>query len=68
MSALTEFKKLLSFALSENELSEQDEERLDERGRSLGLSAGDVTAARNAKRKPPRPLRSRPAGGRVCGL
>lgn len=44
-SALGEFKKLLSFALSENRLSEQDEERLNERGRSLGLSADDVKAA-----------------------
>lgn len=44
-SALGEFKKLLSFALSENRLSEQDEERLNERGRSLGLSQADVTAA-----------------------
>ncbi len=44
-SALGEFKKLLSFALSENRLSEQDEERLNERGRSLGLSVADVKAA-----------------------
>ncbi|MGB8166318.1 MAG: SUMF1/EgtB/PvdO family nonheme iron enzyme [Chthoniobacteraceae bacterium] len=44
-SALGEFKKLLSFALSENQLSEQDEERLNERGRSLGLSREDVKAA-----------------------
>ncbi len=44
-SALSEFKKLLSFALSENQLSEQDEERLNERGRSLGLSLQDVKEA-----------------------
>ena len=44
-SALDEFKKLLSFALSENRLSEQDEERLNERGRTLGLSPEDVREA-----------------------
>jgi formylglycine-generating enzyme required for sulfatase activity len=48
-SALGEFKKLLSFALSENRLSEQDEERLNERGRSLGLSDADVKAAIDAE-------------------
>ncbi|HYR57674.1 MAG TPA: hypothetical protein VEO95_03550, partial [Chthoniobacteraceae bacterium] len=48
-SALGEFKKLLAFALSENELSEQDEERLRERGRSLGLGDGDVKAAIDAE-------------------
>ena len=44
-SALAEFKKLLAFALSENQLSVQDEDRLNERGRSLGLSPEDVKAA-----------------------
>ncbi len=44
-AALGEFKKLLSFALSENQLSVQDEERLNERGRTLGLSVQDVTEA-----------------------
>ena len=44
-SALGEFKKLLSFALSENRLSVQDEDRLNERGRSLGLSLEDVKVA-----------------------
>ncbi len=35
--ALEEFKKLLSFALAENKLREEDEQRLYQRGRSLGL-------------------------------
>ena len=48
-SALEEFKKLLSFALSANELSEQDEERLLERGRSLGLGESEVRAAIDAE-------------------
>jgi formylglycine-generating enzyme required for sulfatase activity len=69
-SALGEFKKLLSFTLSENELSEQDEERLNERGRAFGLSLDDVKTAIDgelarlgAKRvaaRPPAP--SAPAG------
>src|ERR1700722_2025139 len=36
--ALGEFKKLLIFALGENKLREEDENRLYERGRGLGLS------------------------------
>jgi formylglycine-generating enzyme required for sulfatase activity len=48
-SALGEFKKLLAFAISGNQLSEQDEERLHERGRSLGLKETDVRAAIDAE-------------------
>jgi formylglycine-generating enzyme required for sulfatase activity len=48
-SALVEFKKLLSFTLSENRLTAQDEDRLNERGRSLGLSPEDITAAIDAE-------------------
>lgn len=48
-TALTEFKKLLAFTLSNNELTDQDEARLNDRGRSLGLSADDVRAAIDAE-------------------
>lgn len=43
--ALGEFKKLLVFALGENKLREEDENRLYERGRGLGLSRDDMHAA-----------------------
>lgn len=43
--ALTEFKKLLSFALGDNRLREEDEQRLYERGRGLGLSRDDMKMA-----------------------
>ena len=43
--ALGEFKKLLVFALGENRLREEDEKRLYERGRGLGLSRDDMHAA-----------------------
>jgi formylglycine-generating enzyme required for sulfatase activity len=43
--ALGEFKKLLVFALGENRLREEDENRLYERGRGLGLSRDDMHAA-----------------------
>ena len=42
--ALGEFKKLLAFALGENRLREEDENRLYERGRGLGLSRDDMHA------------------------
>ncbi len=48
-SALEDFKKVLSFALSENKLSAQDEERLHERGRTLGLSVEDMKTAIDAE-------------------
>src|SRR6187402_425058 len=47
--ALTEFKKLLSFALGDNRLREEDEQRLYERGRGLGLSRDDMKAAIDAE-------------------
>jgi formylglycine-generating enzyme required for sulfatase activity len=43
--ALGEFKKLLVFALGDNKLREEDENRLYERGRGLGLSRDDMQAA-----------------------
>jgi formylglycine-generating enzyme required for sulfatase activity len=45
LEALGEFKKLLLFALGENRLREEDENRLYERGRGLGLSRDDMRAA-----------------------
>jgi formylglycine-generating enzyme required for sulfatase activity len=47
--ALGEFKKLLTFALGENKLREEDENRLYERGRGLGLTRDDMQAAVNAE-------------------
>jgi formylglycine-generating enzyme required for sulfatase activity len=47
--ALGEFKKLLAFALGENKLREEDENRLYERGRVLGLTRDDMQAAVNAE-------------------
>jgi formylglycine-generating enzyme required for sulfatase activity len=47
--ALGEFKKLLSFALGENKLREEDESRLYERGRGLGLTRADMQAAVDAE-------------------
>ena len=47
--ALTEFKKLLAFALGENKLREEDENRLYERGRGLGLTRDDMQATVNAE-------------------
>jgi hypothetical protein len=50
-AALEEFRKLLTFAISDSQLTEQDEERLNERGRSLGLSPADVIGAIEAELK-----------------
>ena len=47
--ALGEFKKLLSFALGENKLRMEDENRLYERGRGLGLARDDMRAAVDAE-------------------
>jgi formylglycine-generating enzyme required for sulfatase activity len=47
--ALGEFKKLLLFALGDNKLREEDENRLYERGRGLGLSRDDMQAAVEAE-------------------
>jgi formylglycine-generating enzyme required for sulfatase activity len=47
--ALGEFKKLLVFALGENRLREEDESRLYERGRGLGLTRSDMQAAVEAE-------------------
>lgn len=47
--ALGEFKKLLAFALGENRLREEDENRLYERGRGLGLSRDDMQEAVEAE-------------------
>ncbi|MEP6671829.1 MAG: SUMF1/EgtB/PvdO family nonheme iron enzyme [Chthoniobacter sp.] len=44
LEALGEFKKLLAFALGENKLREEDENRLYERGRGLGLTRSDMQA------------------------
>jgi len=49
LEALGEFKKLLLFALGENRLREEDEKRLYERGRGLGLSRDDMHAAVEAE-------------------
>ena len=43
--ALGEFKKLLAFALGDNTLREEEEQRLYERGRGLGLSRDEMEAA-----------------------
>jgi len=48
-AALGEFRKLLAFAISGNQLTEQDEERLKERGRTLGLTSQDVSGAIDAE-------------------
>ncbi len=47
--ALGEFKKLLAFALGENKLREEDENRLYERGRGQGLTRDDMQAAVEAE-------------------
>jgi len=47
--ALGEFKKLLTFALAENKLREEDENRLYERGRGLGLTRDSMKAAVDAE-------------------
>ncbi len=49
LEALGEFKKLLLFALGENKLREEDENRLYERGRGLGLTRDDMQAAIEAE-------------------
>lgn len=49
LEALGEFKKLLAFALGDNRLREEDENRLYERGRALGLSRDDMKAAVDAE-------------------
>ncbi len=43
-AALGEFKKLLAFALGDNTLREEEEQRLYERGRGLGLSRDEMQA------------------------
>ena len=48
-SALEEFKKILSFAVGSNQLREEDEQRLYERGRNLGLARDDMKAAVDAE-------------------
>jgi formylglycine-generating enzyme required for sulfatase activity len=47
--ALEEFKKLLAFALAENKLRAEDEQRLYERGRLLGLGHDDMKRAIDAE-------------------
>lgn len=47
--ALGEFKKLLHFAMGDNKLREEDENRLYERGRGLGLSRDDMKQAVEAE-------------------
>ena len=47
--ALDEFKKLLSFAMAENKLRAEDEQRLYERGRSYGLGHDDMKRAIDAE-------------------
>ena len=47
--AMGEFKKLLSFALGDNKLREEDETRLYERGRGLGLTRDDMQAVVDAE-------------------
>lgn len=47
--ALGEFKKLLQFAMGDNKLREEDENRLYERGRGLGLTRDDMHAAVEAE-------------------
>ena len=47
--ALEEFKKLLSFAMAENKLRAEDEQRLYERGRISGLGHDDMKRAIDAE-------------------
>ena len=47
--ALAEFKKLLAFALGDNTLRAEEEQRLYERGRGLGLTRDDMAAAIDAE-------------------
>jgi formylglycine-generating enzyme required for sulfatase activity len=47
--ALDEFKKLLSFAMAENKLRAEDEQRLYERGRTYGLGHDDMKNAIDAE-------------------
>jgi len=47
--AMGEFRKLLTFALGENRLREEDENRLYERGRGLGLTRADMQVAVDAE-------------------
>ena len=42
--ALGEFRKLLSFAIGENRLREEDEQRLYQRGRGFGLARDEMQA------------------------
>lgn len=48
-TALEEFKKLLAFAISENQLRDIEEQRLYERGRGLGLGREEMQAAVDAE-------------------
>lgn len=48
-TALEEFKKLLSFAMAENKLRAEDEQRLYERGRASGLGHDDMKRAIDAE-------------------
>ncbi len=59
--ALGEFKKLLSFALGDNKLREEDEQRLYERGRGLGLSREEMQKAIDAELERLGALRVAPA-------
>lgn len=47
--ALGEFKKLLAFAISSNQLREEEEQRLYERGRGLGLGHDEMQSAIDAE-------------------
>lgn len=47
--ALGEFKKVLAFALGDNTLREEEEQRLYERGRGLGLSRDEMKEAIDAE-------------------
>ncbi len=47
--AIGEFKKLLAFALGDNTLREEEEQRLFQRGRGLGLSRDDMMAVIDAE-------------------
>lgn len=47
--AIGEFKKLLAFALGDNKLREEDENRLYERGRGLGLTKDDMRGVIDAE-------------------
>jgi formylglycine-generating enzyme required for sulfatase activity len=49
LNALEDFKKVLAFALGNNQLRDDDEQRLYERGRNLGLSRDEMKRAVDAE-------------------